>query len=160
MATTTFTNAQLNAFFTNRPQMALPAAVRARLAQEGLATVDDFADFREAQLKQAYKNLRTAIPGVPAVTNPDGTIATAAIPAVQPCLVSARCALRLKVASIAFHYYQDVGRTPTPVNMNYTNVLKGFYVQWESIVTLSEEEKPSIPVLSKHQTPLKWMESF
>lgn len=155
-----FTNAQLDAFFTNGPQMALPNEVRIRLAQEGLVTVDDFSDFKESQLIQAYKNMRTSIPGIPAVLNPDGSVAVAAVPAIQPCLVSARCALRLKVASIAYHYYVDVGRNPTPANMNYTNVLKAFYVQWEAIMTLANEDKPVIPVLSKHQTPLKWMESF
>ena len=118
-----FTNAQTDSFFNNGPQMALPAQVRARLAQEGLSEVADFADFKRDQIERAFKNMRTAIPGVAAVVAANGNIVTPAIPAIPPCLVSARCALRLNVASIAYHYYVDIGRIPTPANMNYTNVL-------------------------------------
>ena len=62
-----FTINQLTAFFTNRPQMGLTAAMRTRLAAEGLHDVDDFEDVREDQTNDAIKNLRTAIPGVPAI---------------------------------------------------------------------------------------------
>ena len=61
MAAPAFTNAQQNAFFTNGPQMGLSAAVRARLANEGLTVVADFDDFREDQLEQAFKNMRTNV---------------------------------------------------------------------------------------------------
>ena len=50
-----FHNAQLDAFFTNGPQMALPAPIRIRLAAEGLQTMADFEDFKEDQLDQAFK---------------------------------------------------------------------------------------------------------
>ena len=50
-----FNNAQLDAFFMNWPQMALPAAIRIRLAAEGLQIVADFKDFNEDQLDQAFK---------------------------------------------------------------------------------------------------------
>ena len=62
-----FNNAQLDNFFLNGPQMALTNVIRARLAQEGLAVIDDFADFKEDQLLQAFKNMRTGIPGIPAI---------------------------------------------------------------------------------------------
>ena len=65
--TITFTNAESDNFFTNRPQMALSAQVRARLAMEGLATMADFSDFKEDQLTDAFKNMRTSIPGVPGI---------------------------------------------------------------------------------------------
>ena len=169
-----FSAGQLNNFFLNGPQMGLTPIIRARLQQEGLVTVEDFTDFKEDQLSQAYKNMRTSIPGVagiPAVqaqmdTNNPGVILVPgvppipAIPAIPPVLVSARCALRLKVASIAYHYYSSIDRTPTPVNMNYTNVLRAFYVEYEALITLSEESKPDVPVLHKNLTPLKWIESF
>ena len=155
-----FTNAQTDSFFNDGPQMALPAEVRARLAQEGLSEVEDFADFKRDQIEQAFKNMRTAIPGVAAVVAARGRIVTPAIPAISPCLVSARCALRLNVASIAYHYYVDIGRIPTPANMNYTNVLRAFYVEWESLEKLMDEDRPVVPVLTKNNTPLKWLESF
>ena len=86
--------------------------------------------------------------------------AVPAIPAIPPVLVSARRSLCLKVASIAYHYYTSIGRVPTAANMNYTNVLRAFYAEYEALLTLSEEGKHDVPVLHKNQTPLKWIESF
>ena len=123
-----FNTQQLTAFFQNAPQMALSDTQRNRLAQEGLVTINDFADFKADQLSDAFKNMRTSIPGVPAVLDANGDIVTEAIPPIPPCVVSARCSLRLKVASIAFHYYASIGREVTPQNMNYTQVLRPFYV--------------------------------
>ena len=131
-----FTAAQTTNFFENGPQMNLTPAGRACLALEGLDTVADFVDFKEDQLNDAFKNMRTAIPGVPAIPAVLGTnnvvqvAAVAAIAPIPPTLVLAKCALSLKVALVAFHYYQSIGRTITSVNMNYTNVLKEFYVEF------------------------------
>ena len=162
-----FSGAQNDAFFTNGPQMGLNADTRARLANEGLTVVEDLADFKEEQLLQAYKNMHTSIPGVAAIaevcdatTNAIITAAVPAVPSILPVLVSARCALRLKVASLAYHFYVDVGRTPTPASMNYTNVLRSFYDEYEAIQKMSEETKPDVPILHKNTTPLRWIESF
>ena len=166
--TISFATNETDSFFTNGPQMALSAAVRARLSLEGLTTIDDFSDFKEDQLYAAYRNMRTSIPGVPAVQEQrdpaDNTIiivqAVAAIPPVAPTLVSAKCALRLKIASVAFHYYNSICREVKASNMNYTNVLKDFHTEYESVIALSNETKPSVPVLTKNNSPLKWIESF
>ena len=155
-----FNNIQHDAFFTNGPQMGLTAGQRNRLAQEGLTIVADFEDFKEPQIEAAIKNLRIAIPGIPAQLDAAGNVLVAAVPPIPPCLVSARCALRLKVASVAFHYYCDISCTQTPQNMNYTLVLRDFYTEWEAITKLSEEDRPTVPKLGKNQTPLRWIESF
>ena len=161
-----FTGAQNTSFFENGPQMALTTAQKDRLALEGLATVDDFADFKEDQIDQAIKNMRTSIPGipeVPQVTDNNGNVTTVGVPAVPPVLpvlISAKCALRLKIASLAYHYYISIERTPTPANMNYTNVLRGFYVEYEALLTLEKETKGDVPILHKNSSPLKWIESF
>lgn len=116
----TFNANQHDAFFLNGPQMSLTPAVRFRLAQEGLTIVDDFSDFKEDQLDQAFKNMRTSIPavaGIPAILDANNVIVIPAIQgiaAIPPILVSAKCALRLNVASKAYHYYVSVGRTPSP----------------------------------------------
>ena len=60
----TFNANQHDAFFLNGPKMSLTPAVRFRLAQEGLTVVDDFSDFKEDQLNQAFKNMRTSTPAV------------------------------------------------------------------------------------------------
>ena len=156
----TFTNQQTTNFFENGPQMGLSQVQRAWLAAEGLVDIDDFADFKPDQIAHAIKNLRTAVPGVPGMAAILGANGAVAVPAVQPipgipaCIIPARCSLRLKVASIAYHYYMDTARVPTPQHMNYTNVLRGFYTEWEAIVQQSEGDKPSVPVLSRHQTPV------
>jgi hypothetical protein len=161
-----FTNNQLDSFFTNGPQMALTNAMRTRLTQEGLTTVDDFSDFKAEQLNDAFKNMRTSIPGVaavPAVLDNDGVVITpaiAAIPSILPILISAKCGLRLKIASIAYHYYDSIGRDHTPANMNYLQVLKDFYTEYSAVLSLSKEPKPDVPLLHKNQSPLKLIDSF
>ena len=160
-------NAIQNApFFMNGRQLALSDAVRRRLAQEGLVTANDVVDFKEEQLEHAYKNMRTAIPGVPGIAaqlDANGNVIVPAVPAIQPIppvLVSARCRLRLMVASTAYHYYDSIMRDQTPQNMNYSLVLKGFYSEYEAILELAKEDKPDVPVLHKNSTPLKWIESY
>ena len=167
-----FSNNQNTSFFENGPQMNLPVVIRNRLQLEGLATVEDLRDFREDELHQAFKNLRTPIAGVPgiqgipAIMNAAGDEEVAAIQAVPPIpgvagvLISAICSKRLKVASVAFHYYESIGRTHTPINMNFSNVLRAFHIEWEALLTLNEEDKVSVPVLSKQVPPLKWIKSF
>ena len=157
--TFSFANNKIDSFFTNGPQMALSAAVRARLSLEGLATIGDFSDFKEAQLYDAFKNMRTSIHGVPAVQEVrdlvDNNIilihVVAAVPPVAPTLVSAKCGLRLKIASVAFHYYESIIRD---INA------QDFYTEYEVVIALSDETKPSVHVLSKNNSPLKWIESF
>lgn len=155
-----FNNAELTNFFENGPQMALTNAARVRLAAEGLGTIEDFDDFKDDQLDVAVRNLRTSIPGVPATVDAAGNVLVPAIAPILPCLVPAKCILRLKVASTAYHYYKDTARTPTSANMNYTRVLKTFHTEWEAIIKQSKEDKPTVPVLSKSQTPVRWIESF
>ena len=140
--------------------MGLSAAQRQRFAAEGLATVADLEDFNEEQLDLALKNLRTSISAqLPTVDNA-GVIIVPGTPGIAPCLVPARQIMRLKVASVAYAYYTSIGRTATPANMNYTNVLKNFYTEWEAIKKLAEEDAPAVPVLTKTNTPIKWIESF
>ena len=130
-----FNNAQLEAFFSNVGQMGLPPQVRERLSTEGLTTIDNFKDFKDDELQAAFKNMRTSIPGLPAVLkqlNARGNIiadAVLAIPGILPYLTSARCALRLKIASNAWHYYTSIGRDINLANMNYNTVLKGFHIE-------------------------------
>lgn len=57
-STMVFTAQQLTAFFEAADQMAIPAATRAQLQTEGITTVDDLSEFKEADLKQISENLR------------------------------------------------------------------------------------------------------
>ena len=44
--------------------------------------------------------------------------------------------------------------------MNYTQVLRAFYEEYEAIVKMSKSESPSVPHLSKNNTVIRWVESF
>ena len=136
------TNAELTSFFENRPQVTLSATARARLAAEGLSIIDDFDDIKEDQLDVAFRNLRTSIPGIDDVVDAAGNVVNPGVPPVLPCLIPTKCVLCLKVASLAYHYYKNTARTPTPTNMNYTRILKGFHTEWEAILKQSKEDKP------------------
>ena len=101
----------LTAFFTHATQLGLTSNQRAALAAEGLATPDDFQDFKQ-ELQVAFKNTQLTTPPVP---------------------IPARCTARKLIASVAWNYYRDTGRQPTPANMNFTNVLRDFDVEWKAI---------------------------
>ena len=70
----------------------------------------------------ALKNLRTSIPVIPSTQDANGNVIAPGVPGIKPCLIPARQIMRLKVASVAFVYYTDIGRIVTPVNIKYTNV--------------------------------------
>jgi len=110
--------------------------------------------------------MRTSIPGV--VTVPEVIDAldviivpvVPVIPAIPPILVSTKCSLCLKKASIEFHYYESIGCFPTSININYSNILRNFYIEWEAMTMISAVETPEVPLISKNFTPIKWIESF
>ena len=167
-----FNNLQHTQFFTANVQMGLTTTQRVALAREGFINVSDFTDFKANALKVAFKNVRSGVPGIPmvpavaAVTDDNGDVVQAAIPAVpavpgiQSVPIPARSTTRLLVASVAYHYYVDTGREVTHAKMHYTNVLHEFNVEWEAMQTMSEQDKPTLPLLSKTNPPLKWCESF
>ena len=59
------TVAQTNNFFTQDAQMALPQATRNQLIVEGIASVDDLAEFDKDSLQQLADNLRRPAGRVP-----------------------------------------------------------------------------------------------
>ena len=143
-----FTALQLTHFFTSNQQMALTNVQREALSREGLTSVTDFVDFKEEELKVAFKNARAGIPGVPGV------------PGIPSVPIPARSITRLMIASVAYHYYVDTGRDVTNTNMHFTNVLRDFHVEWKAMKSMSSQESPTLPILSKNNPPLKWCESF
>ena len=98
---------QSTTFFTAGTQMGLTPVQRTALAAQGLTTPDDFSDFGKDELDAALKNMRTAIPGLPAVLevlNGAGDVQVAgspAVPPVPPVVMPAKSTQRLGVASTA-----------------------------------------------------------
>ena len=146
--------------------MALTPDQRASLSTQGLASIDDFAEFGKDELEEAVKNMRTAIPAIPAVAeqrdNNNNVIvaAVAAVPPVLPVIMPAKSTFRLMVASIAYAYYTDTSREVTHTNMHYTNVLKSFYVEWKALVAMTKATAPDVPCITRNNPPLKWIDSF
>ena len=114
-----------------------------KLYQEGLASVADFIDFKEDELKAAFKNARTGIPGTPMIpaipaVMQGNNVAQAAVPAIAgipriPSVpIPARSITHLLIASVAYHYYVDTGRAVTNTNMQFTNILRDFHVEWKA----------------------------
>ena len=151
---------ELKTFFEHTGQMNLACRVGNRLAQERLADIDNFSDFKEDQLPQAFRNMRTSIPGAPEQPYSERNSGVSTIEATNPILVSAKWVLRLKVASFAYHYYDSIGREHTPTDMHYTRVLKDFFTEYETLLDLKDEDKSDVPILQKNLTLLNWTESF
>ena len=153
-------------FWIGRDQMALKVNKRQRLSDEGLESIRDFIDFKDDEIAQAIKNMRTTIPpvaGVPAVIDANGTVVFAAIPPIparQGIVISTKCHHRLKVASRAWHYYQSIQRSIRSDGMHFSLVLTDFNLEYEAIIKLSKKDKPDVPKITKTSTPLRWIESF
>ena len=157
---------QSTSFFTASTQMGLPPDQRTALAAQGLTTPDDFSDFGIDEHDTALKNMRTAIPGLPAVAevlNGAGDVQVAAAPAVPPVppvVMPAKSTQQLEVTSTAWHYYNNTGQTVTNTNMHYKNVLKDFHIEWKTIESMAKESKPDVPVITKGNINLKWTDTF
>jgi hypothetical protein len=153
-------------FFISNTQMGLTDPQRFALASQGLSVVDDFVDFGKDELDQALRNMRTAIPGIPAIAatvDNDGNIIQEAIPAIPgtpPTIMPAKSAQRLMVASIAWHYYTNTSRSVTNANMHYNNVLKNFHIEWKAISLMAEAPSSDVPCITKTNPPLRWTDTF
>ena len=99
-----FTPNKTTAFLTNSPHMDQPKNIRARLVLEGLVNFNNFNNFKEDQLNQPFKNMRTAIPGITSVADSGGDEAIPAVDPDPPVMVYSKCSLSIKVSLIAYHY--------------------------------------------------------
>ena len=148
-----FTNAQTVAFFTDNDQMSLDLATRNQLVIEGIASLEDLVEFEEDEFRQFVKNLRNP-PEIHDQNNPGQLIR------VAPFVLNAKSLKRLKVAADAARYYNAIGRELTPGNMNWTNVLVKFELQWKSIIEKKKASPPSVPKIIRTLRVTKWSESF
>ena len=132
------TDAEQDEFFEDELEMNLSEDQRQALVDEGLETVNDFEDFKESQLKVAFKNARAAGEQIPAQSSH-----------------------RLLTASKAWHHCNDTGRDINPDNVNFTNALRKFSAQFNAITDVSDRVNDlKSPMLSENNPPIKWCESF
>ena len=124
------------------------------------------SDFGKEELELALKTMRTAIPGVTpisAIFDANGGETTPeihVIPAIPPVVMPAKSNNLLEVALIAWHYYTDTSRNTINTNMHYNNVLKNLYIEWKAIISMAEESKSDVPMISKTNPPLKCIDTF
>jgi hypothetical protein len=151
------TAAQTTAFFEDAAQMGIPHETVIQLQQEGISTVDDLADFDEDSLKQLADNLRRPGGRVP---DPDPGAAPGATIPTPPFVFGAKSQKRLLVACNLVRYYNTVGRTITAPNMQWTNVMRNFEIQWKALKDRKDADEPDIPKISKALPVIKWTEAF
>ena len=108
------TATQTTDFFSEPGQMALPAATRIAIAQEGLEDLYDLVEFDERSLKQITDNLRC--PGV-RVPDPYPNAAAGATIPTPDFVFGAKSQLRLKAAFDIYHYYETTGRDLSAINV-------------------------------------------
>ena len=148
------TAAQTTAFFQDNAQMGIPAPTVAQMAIEGIAAVEDLADFDKESMQQLADNLRR--PGGRVV---DPNDATATIP--TPSFVfGARSQKRLLVACDLVRYYEATGRELTVANIRWTHVMKNFEIQWKALKAKKDEDTPDVPKITRSLPVIKWTEAF
>ena len=118
-----FTAAQTTAFFENANQMALPRATVVQLANDGIVTVEDLAEFDKSSLTQIADNLRRPCGRIPDPT--PGAAAGASIP-TPPFVFDAKSQTCLEVAGNLICFYQTIGQPCTLANLDWTNVMSKF----------------------------------
>lgn len=148
------TVAQTTAFFTDEDQMGIPALTYAQMQVEGIQAVGDLADFDKDTLEQLANNLRRPAGRVP---NPDGGGGTITTPGF---VFGAKSHKRLLVACDLVRYYIATGRAPTAGNMQWTNVIKNFEIQWRALKEKKKLEPTETPKITKALPIMKWTEVF
>jgi hypothetical protein len=115
-----------------------------RLTHEGITSLDSLTDFDAKAIKLLPKVCKDNIDAIVADV-PNGI---AAENAVNGANISSISVQRLIVAADAARYYQAIDRTPTTLNMHYTNVLKVFKLEWEAYEAVKSEDDPKIPKIN------------
>ena len=148
-----WTNTQITAFFTDNNQMGIPAHTINAMAAEGLATVDDLAEFGKDEFKTMVEIFRNP-PLVPDPANAQNLIRQ------NPFQLGARSLKRLRVAAQAVRYYEATSRTTSAANMQWNTVLSNFDVQWKSILDRKKDDTPDVPKITRNFKVPRWSEAF
>ena len=152
-----FTAQQLTAFFEAADQMAIPAATRAQLQTEGITTVDDLSEFKEADLKQISENLRRPSGRIP---DPAPNAQPGAMIPQPPFVLGAKSITRLTAAAELVRYYETVARPLTPSNMKWEPVVKNFMDHWKALTERKKEDNPDTPKITRSLPIINWTEAF
>ena len=151
------TAAQIQSFFEDADQMAIPHATVIQLQSEGIDSPDDLRDFDKDSLKEVAENLRKPTDRIP---NPDpNAVPGSTIP--RPAYVfGAKSQKRLNEACDLVRFYETIGRALTSANIWYDPIIKDFTQQWKALKDRKSNEDAEVPKISKALPLLKWTEAF
>jgi hypothetical protein len=124
---------------------------------EGITNVQDLADFDKDSLQQLADNLRKPGGRVP---DPNPNAAPGATIPTPAFVFGAKSQKRLFVATDLIKYYDATGRDYTAANLQWTNVMKNFEIQWKALKVKQKEDPPETPKISKALPVIKWTEAF
>ena len=124
------TAAQTREFFENAAQMGIPHDTVTQLPREGIETINDLQDFDKDSLQQVADNLRRPGGRVP---DPNPAAAEGATIPTPLFISGAKSQKRLLVACDIVRYYDAIGRDISAANMQWTNVMKNFEIQWKAL---------------------------
>ena len=106
-------NSQVNSFFEDTTQMAIPNMTVTRLGSEEISRPDELSEVRGEMIKQIVANLRA-----------DTT----------DYVLGEKSHRRLLVAADAIRYYKETGWALTAENLQWVPVIKSFKSQWKALL--------------------------
>ena len=130
-----------------------------RVLHEGINNYESLTDFDKKSIEKLPAVCKEGIDEILA----DPANGIAAENAVNGATISSISVRRLIVAMEAAKYYEMVGRTMTPVNMHYINVLKNFKMEYDSYIEIKDSDSPKIPKVNDRDNDRKithWAPSF
>ena len=151
------TTAQTTVFFENADQMGVQHATVVQLAQEGIQSIDDLADFDKEALQQLADNLQRLGGRVP---NPNPGEADGETIPTPAFVFGAKSQKHLGIACKLVRYYNTIGCDLTVASMCWNNIIKNFEIQWKALKAKKDEDAPEVPKISKSFPIIKWMEAF
>jgi hypothetical protein len=136
------TSAQTAAFFQEEDQMGIPHPTVAQMQAEGITNVQDLADFDKESFQQLADNLRRPGGRVP---DPNPNAAPGTTIPTPTFVFGAKSQKRLQVATDLIKYYDATGRDYTAANLQWTNVMKNFEIQWRALKVKQKEDPLKLP---------------
>jgi len=115
-----------------------------RISHEGITNFDSLLDFDRKSILNLPSICKETIPNIPADAANE-VVAEAAVPGAN---ISAIAVQRLIISTFAASYYNSIGRTMTPHNMHYRNVLSTFKIEYEAYTELKSQDEPDIPKIN------------
>ena len=135
---------QVQAFYENADQMAVPHVTVVHLVNEGLNDVDDLAEFQKDDIEQIAANLQR----------------TPVVQGQAHLILGAKSVKRLIVACELVRYYDTIGRAISPGNIQWSTVMKNFEIQWKALKDKKDGDEPETPKISKGLNIMRWSEAF